>query len=70
LQLTTSGSTAALVPGKPAFASVQLQDGRLLKVPVTVEPPRPQVTLLSKGTQNDVSTAPSPCIWVATTICR
>jgi hypothetical protein len=60
LQLTTSGSTAALVPGKPAFASVQLQDGRLLKVPVTVEPPRPQVTLLSKGTQNDVSTAPSP----------
>jgi hypothetical protein len=39
---------------------VQLQDGRLLKVPVTVEPPRPQVTLLSKGTQNDVSTAPSP----------
>ena len=60
LQLNTGGSTAALVPGKPAFASVQLQDGRLLKVPVTVEPPRPQVTLLSKGIQNDVSTAPSP----------
>jgi hypothetical protein len=60
LELNTGGSTVALEPGKPAFASVQLQDGRLLKVPVTVEPPRPQVTLLSKGTQNDVSTAPSP----------
>jgi hypothetical protein len=60
LELKTAGSTASLEPGKPAFADVQLQDGRLLKVPVTVEPPRPQVTLLSKGTQNDVSTAPSP----------
>ena len=31
-----------------------------LKVPVTVEPPRPQVTLLSKGTQDESSAAPSP----------
>ena len=60
LELNTGVSTAGLEPGKPAFASVQLQDGRMLKVPVTVEPPRPQVTLLSKGTQNDVSTAPMP----------
>jgi hypothetical protein len=60
LELNTAGSTAALQPGKPIFASVVLQDGRLLKVPVTVEPPRPQVTLLSKGTQNNVSAAPSP----------
>jgi hypothetical protein len=39
---------------------VQLQVCRLLSVPVTVEPPRPQVTLLSKGTQDEVSAAPSP----------
>jgi hypothetical protein len=36
---------------------VQLRDGRQLKVPVTVEPPRPQVTLLSKGTQDESSAA-------------
>jgi hypothetical protein len=39
---------------------VLLQDGRLLRVPVTVEPPRPQVTLLSKGTQEEASAPPSP----------
>jgi hypothetical protein len=36
---------------------VELRDGRLLKVPVTVEPPRPQVELLSKGTQGDAAVA-------------
>jgi hypothetical protein len=60
LEMNTTGSTAGLEPGKPAFASVQLEDGRLLNVPVKVEPPRPQVALLSKGTQNDASAAPSP----------
>jgi hypothetical protein len=60
LVLKASSSTAALEPGKPSFASVQLQDGRLLRVPVTVEPPRPQVTLLSKGVQEDISAVPSP----------
>ncbi|MGA3012114.1 MAG: hypothetical protein ABSD72_17800 [Terracidiphilus sp.] len=60
LEMNTNGSTAGLEPGKPAFAGVELRDGRLLQVLVTVEPPRPQVTLLSKGTQNDVSAAPSP----------
>jgi hypothetical protein len=49
LELSTGSSTAALEPGKRYFASVQLQDGRLLRVPVSVKPPRPQVTLLSKG---------------------
>jgi len=39
---------------------VQLVDGRELKVPVTVEPPRPQVTLLNKGVQESPSAAPSP----------
>ncbi len=60
LEMNTAGSTAGLEPGKPAFAAVQLEDGRLLKVPVKVEPPRPQVTLLSKATQNNFSAAPSP----------
>jgi hypothetical protein len=60
LVLKAGSSTASLEPGKPYSASVQLQDGRLLRVPVTVEPPRPRVTLLSKGTQDDVSAALSP----------
>lgn len=60
LELKAGGSTANLKPGKRYTASVQLLDGRLLKVPVTVQPPRPEVTLLSKGTQGDVSAAPSP----------
>jgi hypothetical protein len=60
LVLKAGSSTATLEPGKPYSASVQLQDGRLLRVPVSVEPPRPQVTLLSKGTQVDVSAVLSP----------
>jgi hypothetical protein len=60
LALNADGSTAGLEPGKRYFASVQLQDGRKLKVPVTVDPPRPQVTLLSKGMQDAASAAPSP----------
>jgi hypothetical protein len=39
---------------------VQLRDGRQLKTPVTVESPRPQITLLSKGTQEDATETPSP----------
>ena len=39
-------------PGRRYVANVQLRDGRQLKVPVTVEPPRPQVTLLNKGVQD------------------
>jgi hypothetical protein len=60
LAMNAGSSTAALEPGKRANASVLLQDGRLLHVPVTVEPPRPQVTLLSKGTQEEASAPPSP----------
>jgi len=60
LTMKADGATSALEPGKRYFASVQLQDGRLLRVPVSVEPPRPQLTLLSKGTQDDASAAPSP----------
>ena len=60
LTLTASASTAALVPGKRAFANVELQDGRELRVAVTVELPRPRLVLLSKGAQEDLSAPPSP----------
>jgi hypothetical protein len=60
LAMNADSSTAALEPGKRVEASVQLQDGRQLRVPVLVEPPRPQVTLLSKGAQDEASAAPSP----------
>jgi len=60
LTLNAGGSTAALEPGKRYSAIVHLHDGRQLKVPVTVNPPRPQVTLLSKGLQEDASAIPSP----------
>ncbi|MGO9777690.1 MAG: hypothetical protein ACLQGT_10870 [Terracidiphilus sp.] len=60
LAMNADRSTASLEPGKRAYADVLLQDGRLLHVPVTVEPPRPQVTLLSKGTQDEASAPPSP----------
>ena len=60
LIMTTTGSTARLEPGKRYVAHVELKDGRQLRVPVTVEPPRPQVALLSKGVQNGASEMPSP----------
>jgi hypothetical protein len=61
LALQTSGKTSELEPGSPYVAHVELRDGRELKAPVRVEPPRPQVTLLNKGSQEiDVSTSASP----------
>jgi len=58
LLLTSGSSTASLEPGKHYQASVTLRDGRLLKTPVTVEPPRPQLTLMSKGVQDDATPSP------------
>jgi hypothetical protein len=60
LQLKAGSDTASLEPGKRYTAKVALRDGRELKVPVTVERSRPQVALLSKGTQEEESTDPSP----------
>ena len=60
LTLNTENSTLDLDPAKSYTAKVLLRDGRQLKVPVTVDPPRPQVTLLSKGTQDDSQAQPSP----------
>jgi hypothetical protein len=60
LAMNAAGSTANLEPGKHYIAKVQLRDGRQLKAQVTVDPPRPQVTLLSKGAQDEPSAAPNP----------
>lgn len=60
LLLSANASTAKLEPGKRYFAKVVLRDGRSLKTPVNVDPPRPQVTLLSKGVQDEPTAAPSP----------
>lgn len=60
LQMKADNETVGLEPGKRYTAKVELRDGRELKVPVNVEPPRPQVTLLSKGTQDAETPDPSP----------
>ena len=60
LELVTESPTSQLEPGKRYFAKVELRDGRELKTPVTVGQPRPEVSLLSKGTQDEASADPSP----------
>jgi hypothetical protein len=60
LVLKAGSSTSALETGASSFANVQLQDGRMFRVPVNIQPRRPQVTLLSKGTQDGTSATPSP----------
>ena len=60
LQMKAGSSTEMLEPGKRYTAKVTLRDGRELKVPVVVDTPRPQVALLSKGTQDEESADPSP----------
>ncbi|MGB8030356.1 MAG: hypothetical protein WCF30_11920 [Terracidiphilus sp.] len=51
LQMNSVGSTDRLEAGKPYVALVDLKDGRTLQAPVTVDQPRPQVTLLNEGIQ-------------------
>jgi hypothetical protein len=58
--MSASGPTANLVPGNRYVAKVELQDGRQVSVAATVIPPRPAVTLLSKGTQEEAAAPPSP----------
>jgi hypothetical protein len=60
LALHTDSSTAALEPSEHDSAKVLLRDGRELKVHVTVSPARPQITLLSKGSQDETSETPTP----------
>jgi hypothetical protein len=60
LEMGATGPTANLVPGKRYVAKVELEDGREVSVAATVIPPRPAVTLLSKGTQEETAATPSP----------
>ncbi len=60
LMLNASGPTTNLEPLKPYVAHVELKDSRMLKAPVTVEPPRPEIALLSKGVQEDGSAESLP----------
>jgi hypothetical protein len=60
LTMKADGPTASLTPGKAYTAHVELKDGRELKTPVTVTPPRPEISLLSKGVQNSVKGPPIP----------
>ena len=53
LDMSATGATTTLQPGDSYSAKVTLRDGRTLHVPATVEAPRPQVELLSKGVQHD-----------------
>jgi hypothetical protein len=59
LQMNAVGSTDSLEAGKSYVALVDLKDGRTLKAPVIVDQPRPKVTLLNEGIQQDGAT-PSP----------
>jgi hypothetical protein len=59
LQMNSVGSTDSLEAGKAYVALVELKDGRRLKAPVTVDQPRPKVTLLNTGIQED-GAAPLP----------
>jgi hypothetical protein len=60
LIMNAAAPTGGLIAGKLYSAHVELKDGRELKTPVTVEAPRPQIALLSKGIQNDASAKPMP----------
>ena len=58
LVMNASASTSTLDPFKSYIAHVELKDSRMLKAAVTVQPPRPEITLLGKGVQEDGNTAP------------
>jgi hypothetical protein len=60
LTMDTSQSTDNLTPGKNYEARVELKDGRELKAPVMVNPPRPEITLLSKGVQDPAVASSAP----------
>ncbi len=64
LELAATGITTTLEPGTNYLARVVLRDGRELRIPATVGAARPQLELVSKGTQHDQSdgesTAPPP----------
>ncbi len=50
-------SAGGLQPGAKLMAHVPLRDGRTLELPVTVQAPRPRVTLIAKSVQADSEAA-------------
>ena len=70
LQMNASGSTLSLEAGKTYIALVDLKDGRTMKAPVTVDLPRPQVTLLSEAVQGNAAELGPVRDEQARTICR
>jgi hypothetical protein len=60
LLMNAGGSTSSMEAGRAYAAWVQLKDGRMIKTRVTVDPPRPQLTLLSKGVQQDAAAPLQP----------
>jgi hypothetical protein len=63
LTMTASDTTSGLTPRGLYVAHVDLKDGRTLEAPVSVAPPRPEVTLLNKGVQQDRATPLPPVQW-------
>ena len=61
LSLPASGDTPKLQPGDHLIAHIALRDGRTLSLPITVAPPRPTVTIISKN----ISQHPSAAIHLA-----
>jgi hypothetical protein len=51
LKLVSASAISALEAGQKLTAHVSLKDGRVLDLDTTIDPPRPQVTLLSKSIQ-------------------
>jgi hypothetical protein len=60
LEMAANSTTESLVPGRHYVAKVELEDGREVRVSATVIQPRPAVTLLSKGTQEEAAATASP----------
>jgi len=60
LTMNADSSTANLSPAKQYAAKILLRDGRELKTHVTVRPPRPQIELMNKGTQDTNVETPTP----------
>jgi hypothetical protein len=60
LSMNADRSTTTLQPDRHEFATVLLRDGRELRAHVTVNPPRPQIVLMSKAAQDGDADAPPP----------
>lgn len=60
LAMNADSSTANLQPDQHYFAEVLLRDGRRLRAHVNVAPPRPQISLLSKGSQDQATESLAP----------